>query len=193
MIGAIEKQKFVYVFNRDSANQLTISSPLEAHQSHTVVYDMVNVDVGFENPVFACLELSHADTDHSDEEDIYAVTKKMLTFYEFDLSLNNVIIKERLEVDNTSHHLISVPGGTDGPSGVLVCSENFITYRNIGESDEEVLRVPIPRRKDMPADRGLMIVASAMMKRRVRLLSITYYCEATTNNDCDLLTSTFHD
>lgn len=166
MIGAIEKQKFVYVLNRDSANRLTISSPLEAHRSHTVVYDLVNVDVGFENPIFACLELNHGETDHSAEEDIYKVTKKMLTFYEFDLSLNNVIIKESLEVDNTAHHLIAVPGGNSGPSGVLVCSENFITYKNIGMGERE-FRVPIPRRKDMPADRGLMIVASSMLRRRV--------------------------
>ena len=30
-IGALEKQKFVYVLNRDAAANLTISSPLEAH------------------------------------------------------------------------------------------------------------------------------------------------------------------
>jgi len=32
MIGAVEKQKFVYILNRDSQNKLTISSPLEAHK-----------------------------------------------------------------------------------------------------------------------------------------------------------------
>ena len=31
MIGACEKQKLVYVLNRDTAARLTISSPLEAH------------------------------------------------------------------------------------------------------------------------------------------------------------------
>lgn len=59
MIGALEKQKFVYILNRDSAARLTISSPLEAHKSHTIVYSMVGVDVGFENPMFACLELDY--------------------------------------------------------------------------------------------------------------------------------------
>lgn len=29
MVAALEKQKFVYVFNRDNAENLTISSPLE--------------------------------------------------------------------------------------------------------------------------------------------------------------------
>ena len=55
--GAVEKQKLVYILNRDSAARLTISSPLEAHKSHTLLYHSVGVDVGFENPMFACLEL----------------------------------------------------------------------------------------------------------------------------------------
>ena len=36
---------------------MTISSPLEAHKSHTIVYDTVSVDVGYENPLFAVLEV----------------------------------------------------------------------------------------------------------------------------------------
>ena len=57
LTGAVEKQKLVYILNRDSAARLTISSPLEAHKSHTLLYHTVGVDVGFENPMFACLEL----------------------------------------------------------------------------------------------------------------------------------------
>ena len=58
-LGAIEKQKLVYILNRDAAARLTISSPLEAHKSHTLVYHVVGVDVGFENPMFACLEMDY--------------------------------------------------------------------------------------------------------------------------------------
>ena len=57
--GAMEKQKLVYILNRDAAARLTISSPLEAHKAHTLVYDIVGVDVGFDNPMFACLELDY--------------------------------------------------------------------------------------------------------------------------------------
>ena len=32
MIGATEKQKFVYILNRDHLHKMTISSPLEAHK-----------------------------------------------------------------------------------------------------------------------------------------------------------------
>ena len=63
--GAVEKQKLVYVMNRDAAAKLTISSPLEAHKSNTVVFDVCGVDNGFDNPMFAFLEMdySEADTD----------------------------------------------------------------------------------------------------------------------------------
>ena len=50
MIGAVEKQKYVYILNRDSQNKLTISSPLEAHKAHTITLAMCGVDVGIENP-----------------------------------------------------------------------------------------------------------------------------------------------
>jgi splicing factor 3B subunit 3 len=32
MVGAVDKQKLVYIMNRDASNRLTISSPLEAHK-----------------------------------------------------------------------------------------------------------------------------------------------------------------
>lgn len=67
MVGAVEKQKLVYILNRDAEARLTISSPLEAHKSYTLTYHMVGVDVGFENPMFACLEIDYekADSDPS--------------------------------------------------------------------------------------------------------------------------------
>lgn len=62
--GAVEKQKLVYILNRDSAARLTISSPLEAHKARTLIYHIVGVDVGFENPLFASLELDYEEVDN---------------------------------------------------------------------------------------------------------------------------------
>lgn len=45
--------------NRDAAARLTISSPLEAHKSQTICFCAAGVDVGFQNPVFACLEVDY--------------------------------------------------------------------------------------------------------------------------------------
>lgn len=75
MIAAIEKQKFVYILNRDSMARLTISSPLEAHKTHLVVFHICGVDVGFDNPVFACLE-----TDY-EEENPKKVSSKIVSFF----------------------------------------------------------------------------------------------------------------
>ena len=63
MIAAMEKSKLVYILNRDTAANLTISSPLEAHRNSAIVHHIVGVDVGFENPMFAALEVDYAEVD----------------------------------------------------------------------------------------------------------------------------------
>jgi splicing factor 3B subunit 3 len=145
MIGAVEKQKLVYILNRDAAARLTISSPLEAHKAHTLVYDIVGVDVGFENPMFACLELDYEEADNDPTGEKAQIAQQMLTFYELDLGLNHVVRKYSEPLEDTANHLIRVPGGSDGPSGILVCCENYLIYKNFG--DQPDLRCPIPRRK----------------------------------------------
>lgn len=66
-------------------------------------------------------------------------------------------------VDNGANLLIAVPGGGDGPGGVLVCSENFIIYKNQDHAD---VRAVIPRRSDLLADRGVLIVCYATHKKK---------------------------
>ncbi|CAD7967230.1 unnamed protein product [Amoebophrya sp. A25] len=161
MIGALERQKFCYIMNKDSSARLTISSPLEAHKDNTICYHMVGLDVGFEHPQFACLEIS---TEKIDEDPEAEMPQKTLTFYELDLGLNHVLRKHCDVVDNTAHCLIPVPGGlSEGPGGVLVCCENFITYKKQGHPD---VSCAIPVRLEMARDKGLMIISYAMHKLR---------------------------
>jgi len=63
MIAAMEKSKLVYILNRDAATNLTISSPLEAHRSQSILFHITGVDVGFENPLFAALEIDYGEVD----------------------------------------------------------------------------------------------------------------------------------
>ena len=49
------------------------------------------------------------------------------------------------KIENVYVVLLTVPGGSDGPSGVLICSENYVTYKNLG--DQPDIRCPIPRRR----------------------------------------------
>ena len=94
MIAAIEKQKFVYILNRNSENQLTISSPLEAHKSHTLNIDIAGVDVGFEkNPLFAVIESEYGDYDDADAPVKTGEVSKKLTYYELEIGINHVVRK----------------------------------------------------------------------------------------------------
>ncbi|ORX55119.1 hypothetical protein DM01DRAFT_1407145 [Hesseltinella vesiculosa] len=166
MIGAIEKQKLVYVLNRDSAANLTISSPLEAHRTNTIHHHIVGLDVGFDNPIFACLEVDYTDADQDPTGDAFRDVEKVLTYYELDLGLNHVVRKWSEPVERTANLLVPVPGGTDGPSGVLVCSENLITYKH---QDMPDLRLPIIRRAQPLEDakRGLIISTSTVHKMKI--------------------------
>jgi hypothetical protein len=63
--------------------------------------------------------------------------------------------------------LVTVPGGSDGPSGVLVCCENYLVYKNFGEQSD--LRCPIPRRQhDLDdAERSMLFVCCATHRTKV--------------------------
>lgn len=161
MIASVEKSKLVYVFNRNAQAELTISSPLEAHKHGVLVFSLVALDVGYSNPVFASLETNYSDLD----QDISDATPSevQLVYYELDLGLNHVVRKWSESVDPTCTLLFQVPGGNDGPSGVLVCGEESVSYRH---SNQESFRVPIPRRRGTTEDpqRKRTIVSGIMHK-----------------------------
>ncbi|KZV60134.1 hypothetical protein PENSPDRAFT_760172 [Peniophora sp. CONT] len=171
MIGAMEKSKLVYILNRDAAANLTISSPLDAHKNNAIIHHIVGLDVGFENPTFAALEVDYAEADQDPSGGAARESEKLLTYYELDLGLNHVVRKWSEPTDRRANLLVQVPGGQmgtsdkfDGPSGVLVCTEDHIIYRHM---DAPQHRVPIPRRRN-PAgeERGLIIVAAVMHKMK---------------------------
>ncbi|OJJ82694.1 DDB1/RSE1 family protein [Aspergillus glaucus CBS 516.65] len=165
MIASVEKNKLVYVLNRNSQAELTISSPLEAHKPQTLVFAMVALDVGYENPVFAALEMEYGESDQDPTGQAYEEAEKSLVYYELDLGLNHVVRKWADPVDRTASMLFQVPGGADGPSGVLVCGEDNITYRH---SNQDAFRVPIPRRSGPTEnpERKRTISAGVMHKMR---------------------------
>ncbi|BAM42350.1 splicing factor 3b subunit [Theileria orientalis strain Shintoku] len=164
MVGAVERQKFVYIMNRDSKANLTISSPLEAHKSHSVCFDLVGLEVGFENPIFASIEQSYENVDSLqidlDEELTDEALKKGVSFWEMDLGLNHVVKKVTLPVDLTAHMLVPVPGG---PGGVIVCCENFLVYKNLDHGD---VYCAYPRRLEVSEHAKLLITSYAVHKMK---------------------------
>ncbi|KAI4210835.1 MAG: hypothetical protein LQ351_006330 [Letrouitia transgressa] len=144
LIASAEKNKLVYILNRTPLSDLTISSPLEAHTPQTLVYGLVGLDTGYDNPVFAALEVDYTECDQDPTGSALNELEKSLVYYELDLGLNHVIRKWSDPVDRTANMLLPVPGGSDGPSGVLVCGLDSITYRH---SNQNAFRVAIPRRR----------------------------------------------
>lgn len=155
MLGAIEKNKLVYVLHKknneisdEEGNDVTnenvnlvnidsvsIASPLEANRSRILTVDLVAVDVGYDNPLFAAIEIDYSKGDENN---------KYLTFYELDLGLNHVLRKSSMLIPRTSNMLVPIPGGDLGPSGVLICMRNFVEYRS-QNSNAKSHFLPIPQ------------------------------------------------
>lgn len=133
MVAAVERSKFAYVLTRDTeesavAESICIQSPLEAHKTAVATHALVALDVAFENPMFAALEKPYEGPPSA---------PKLLVYYELDLGLNHVVRRYSSPVADGSFFLLSVPGGSDGPGGLLVCSPGCVTYRNLVEEEDD--------------------------------------------------------
>ena len=122
IIGAIEKQKFVYIFNRNEDNNLTISSPLEAHKNNVIVYDICGLDNGYENPLYLSLEVEYNDDEDEEQKNI----NKFIVYYEMELSLNYVVRKNLKKIDSSAYMLCPIIGNEK--NGVIIFCENFFIY-----------------------------------------------------------------
>lgn len=165
MIGAVEKQKFVYILNRDPNQRLTISSPLEAHRAHTILFSLVGLDVGFDNPLFASIETNYHETNTTTGEE--SSGDKMFTIYEMDLGINHVVRKYAEPVPMSAHLLIPVTGGSDGPGGCIVCCDSTLLYKKLGR---ETIACDFPKRVDCPSDKPVMVVSYAKHKSSLLLV-----------------------
>ncbi len=150
-VSATEKRKLVYVLNQNqsgesNASKIALASPLEAHRTRTLCLATIGVDNGYDNPIFACLEVQYVDT-----EDLTASSKpppKQLAYYELDLGLNHVSRKWAVDVDSSSYCLAALPGyGDGGPSGILVGSEDAVTwYHNTTTKSKSGIQCKLPKR-----------------------------------------------
>lgn len=161
IIGAPERQKFVYILNRDVSGRMQIGSPLEAHKSSHLCFDLCFLDVGYENPVFVSLETNYESVDAAAKPKAgpAKLPTKHLAFWEMDLGLNNVVKKCTLSCDNSAYAVIPVPAGADfseGPGGVLVCCNSVIHFR---KPDHPDVSVALPRRLEVDENKPIMVTA----------------------------------
>lgn len=150
MISAIEKNKLVYKVKVNSEGSLELSSPLEASSKLVLTLKTCSLDMGFENPVFAALEIDYSkyETDNEGEMKVYdpATSPVLLTFYELDQGLNHIIRRKSSLPSgvslSTATCIIPLPGFI---GGLFVCCQSFIIYCH-PEAGREIL-LPLPIRK----------------------------------------------
>jgi splicing factor 3B subunit 3 len=164
MVASVEKNKLVYILTRSGVADIAISSPLEAHKPQTLVYTLIGLDVGYDNPMFASLELDYSTSETDPTDESFDDLKKEIVYYELDLGLNHIVRKWSEPVERTTNALYRVPGGVGAPSGVLCCGEDNITYRRIYNNKSAVHRLAIPRREGATEDpnRKRIIIAGTL-------------------------------
>jgi hypothetical protein len=59
-----------------------------------------------------------------------------------DLTLNNVVQTSTTVTMRSANRLISVPGGSSGPGGVLILADGFVGYHQEGEKEDLVVELP---------------------------------------------------
>lgn len=152
-LGAIEQHKLIFKLERDESS-IALSSPLESNRPNTVTFAMIGLDNGYENPLFAALEVDYSMPELKKD--------KLLNFYEMDFGLNHILRVGSQKVAYEASHLIAVPGGEFGPSGVLVCSKGKIEYRSKNEKDS--VSINLPQRKNGPVGEIVCSVVHQMKK-----------------------------
>ncbi|KAK5122599.1 hypothetical protein LTR85_003862 [Meristemomyces frigidus] len=167
MLASAEKNKVLYIVNRNSEGAIMISSPHEANQWASLCFAVCALDTGWEHPIFAALEVDYSDSENDPSGEMYERREKQLVYYTVDLGLNHVVKSWSDTVDYTANMIFGVPGGQDGPSGVIVCCEDRIYYRH---DKSTPLCIPIPRRRGPTEDpnRKRIIVSGCLHLSKAR-------------------------
>lgn len=167
MLSAIERSKTVFLTQvKEKDGAFTLSSPLEANHMYTICYDLVDIDVEYDNPSFVALEAEYGDIDDKNSTVSTGVIIKQLLFYQVDLGLNHVVKANSVEVDPTSNMLLDFPGPNNTSVVMVAAAGSLTVYSNRGEL---IAQQPFPLRIDQNTN-NLLIVNKCIYKRKNYLL-----------------------
>lgn len=140
MIAAVERNKLVYKVESKS-EKLHLSSPLEAVARNTLTLAVCAMDVGFENPLFAAIEVDY--TDYELDENLFDANNSelQLNYYELDQSLNYVTRAKPKSIPSSASSIIALPNVV---GGCLITCESFLIYEH---PQRLLLYVPLPVRE----------------------------------------------
>ena len=148
VMSGVERQKIVYPLTRDENVPLKIASPLEANAQFSVNFDIASLDVGWDNPIFAALELSYAEADKDHTGEAAKNAEKLLVYHEFDIGINSMKRSWAESTLRNANRILPVPSGNqneNGPGGSLVLSDGFVAYQ---KPDHDTLLARIPLREN---------------------------------------------
>ena len=111
---------------------------------------------------------------------------KQLAYYELNLGLNHVSRRWATTVQRTACCLVSIPGGADGPGGVLVGGEDYVEYVHEGMSPPPPpnatnrfkgnwgmgkkvgrrMMCALPRREHRPPTKGVLITCMTVLNQK---------------------------
>lgn len=165
MMASVEKNKVCYIFQRRPSGEITISSPHEANQSNLLCTDLCALDTHWSHPMFAAIEVDYAAVENGSSS--HSISQKSLNYYTVDLGLNHVAKSWTAPCDPTANKIFTVPGGTEGPSGALVCAEGRLYYMHKGM--QAPVTIPIPQRQGaLETARSRYIVCGSMFCNKKR-------------------------
>ena len=134
LTAALDSRKFAHTVSRER-DSLRLSSPLEAHRPGHLCEALVAVDAGVEHhPAFAAIEVDYGEADEAQAQQPKTPLEghqvlKQLVYYELDQGLNQIVRKWSEPLPEDATGLLAVPGGSDGPGGVVVLGLSELQYR----------------------------------------------------------------
>ncbi len=159
--AALDSRKFAHTIGREG-DSLRLSSPLEAHRLGHLCEALIALDSGVEHhPAFAAIEVDFGEIDEAQAQqpktplDGHAIVKQ-LVYYELDQGLNQIVRKWSEPIPEDSHALLAVPGGSDGPGGVIILTLTQIQYRR---PQRQPVKLTLPSQLT-----GSFVTASCLVK-----------------------------
>ena len=163
MLASIEQNKTVYLTEvKEDKNSYRLSSPLEANSPTSIVFDLIGIDTGYEDIVFASLESNYGELDDPESIINTGIKTKDLVFFNVNLGLNNVVKSGSVKVDNSANMLLTF---TDEDPVIVVVEENKFTVYDI--QSNQLSSLDFFQRIDMQSNRCPFIVKSFYKHKKV--------------------------
>ena len=86
-----------------------IQSPKDAHKAHVLYLDVIGLDVGNENPEFACIEIDYGETEDKNSLVNKGGVEKNMVTYMMNFGENILVRKKAVQLPPSAHMLIPVP------------------------------------------------------------------------------------